>query len=521
LKYRGLQIKDFSYYYNNSHRSLVILIILFIISHLPFVLKGIGEPDSARIATIVVDRIIHGTDSSLTNYYFTDTIPLYIHYLIWVLKLFNNNFSYLPAIMNYSNFVFAALTVIPSFLLINNIFRNSAIAFYSVLVLMFAPSFFQSSIYGAPHLIAFFFFVTSLYCYATWLDNFQEKGNYSNLIFSSIALTITMLIKSPIVLAGGIYIGLLFLKKVKDIKVIILSVICLLFSLLCFIGLRQLLIGPTGGSTSSPVELLAWIKHFFTIPSPSFIARQIKPPIFGAGILTSLLGIISFGYYIFKRKTDMLIFVLSWVAATNFFWFFVLGNNARHFMVSLLPLIVMIIMYIYERSHRFTGLFTVLLILGNYFILPPTSSTYYPSGNVFESAILLEKRNEQYHNIAKEIVRINHDKVAVMGSFNTPYVVYELVSSLPYYEGELLTSTEKAIISIRSVNKEYIIFYLASDNPRVNIERALTEYDLKEYVLVSSVYDLKWLENRGMKIVDRGVLEPQQIPRFRSILRWD
>src|SRR4030066_1408693 len=138
---------------NNKPYHLPLLLVISIASHFPFVLKGFGEIDATKIAVSVIDILNHGSNAAFANFYFTDVIPLYILYLKWAMKLLNYNYSYLPVVMNYTNAVFGTLAVIPAFFLIRQLFRNSTIAFYTVLALIFAPSFYQSTIMGFPHLI--------------------------------------------------------------------------------------------------------------------------------------------------------------------------------------------------------------------------------------------------------------------------------------------------------------------------------------------------------------------------------
>src|SRR4030066_1644085 len=195
----------------NKPYYLPLLLIISIISHFPFVLKGFGEIDATKIAVSVIDILNHGSSAAFANFYFTDVIPLYILYLKWAMKLLNYNYSYLPLVMNYTNAVFGTLTVIPAFFLIRQLFRNSTIAFCSVLALIFVPSFYQSTIMGFPHLIAFFFLLVSLSCYLSGLDNNQKIMVYPLMFLSCVFLTIAFLFKSDYVLAGGAFFGFFFL----------------------------------------------------------------------------------------------------------------------------------------------------------------------------------------------------------------------------------------------------------------------------------------------------------------------
>jgi hypothetical protein len=513
-----LRIKDSVRKWNDPF-ILITLLIVSIISHFPFVIEGIGEPDSARIAAVVIDRITHGTYGPLAGYYFTDTIPLYIEYLTFFMRLTHNNFTYLPMIMNYSNAFFATMCVVPAYLIIKWIFNDSTIAFCSVIALIFNPSFFQASTYGTPHLIAFFFFLVSLYFFILWVEG-NRRLKYLMLSLSCLSLLITMLIKTPLVLAGGIYPALLYIKKVKDKKKIVFSFFSLISVFILFLITRNQLIGSLNTDTASVGSLIGWFKYFFGSVSFGFFMRQIKPPILGLGVVTSVLGLISFFYFVKKRRVDVLLFVVSWSALSYFFWFFVLGNNTRHFMIGVLPVIVMIVIFLYDKAPKFTLLLTIALIFGNAVTTLPSPATNYTSGNLFKSNILHNDRVKLYHARAKEIVNINANKVAVMGRFHNPYVVYEILSSAPSYEAKLLTSVRSSFIRITTKNKEYVLCYIDKTDPENAIEKALKLYNLYDYTIVSATYDLQWLRQRGIKVMNTELLDDYYHDSFKDILSF-
>lgn len=478
-----------------------------------------GEPDSARIAVVVIDKVTHGTYGPLAGYYFTDTIPLYIEYLTFCMHLMGNHFTYLPMVMNYSNAFFATMCVIPAYLIIRYIFNNSTIAYCSVIALIFNPSFFQASTYGTPHLIAFFFFLVSLYLFILWIDG-NRRFKYLMLSLSCFSLLISMLIKTPIVLAGGIYLALLYIKKVKDKKKIAFSVFSLISVFILFLITRNQLIGSLDTETSSIGGLISWFKHFFGTVSFGYFMRQIKPPFLGLGVVTSVLGLISFFYFVKKRRVDVLLFVVSWSALSYFFWFFVQGNNSRHFMIGVLPVIVMTIIFLYDKTPKLTFLLTIALIFGNAITTLPLPTTSFTSGNLFKSNKLHNSRVKLYHARAKEIANINENKVAVMGRFHNPYVIYEILSTTPSYEAKLLTSVISSFIRIKANNKEYMFCYIDKTDTEAAIEKALERYDLYNYIIVSATYDLEWLKKRGIRVMNTELLDDYYRDSFKDILSF-
>ncbi len=480
---------------------LPLLIIISIFSHFLYVLQGFGEIDATKIAVSVIDILNNGPDAAFANLYFSDVIPLYILYLKWFMRLLDYNYSYLPLVMNYTNAVFGTLTIIPAFFLIRQLFGNSTIAFCSLLALIFAPSFYQSTIMGFPHLIAFFFLLVSLCFYLSGLEHSQKSSIYFSMLLACVFLTVSFLFKSDIVLVAGTYIGFLFMRKVKDKVKISSAFLIILTSGILFLLFRNLIIGPSSsGTTMSKDALSNWYDYSLIIPNNlSYLIRQTKPITYGAGIFTFCLGIISFIYYTFKRRLDILYFIISWAAVPILFWLVMIGNNARHNMITTLPILVLIIFLFYEKAPKYTIVLTTALILGNFFISSPSFSILTPSGNLFKSNKLLEERIELFQSLATEIAGINEEKIVVLGYFHNPHVVFELMRSTPYYEAVKIGREDyKMIVG----DKEYIFIYFVALNQEdimKGIDVVLNKYHLDNYVFTSAMYDLKPLHDRGLK----------------------
>jgi hypothetical protein len=479
---------------------LPLLLILSIVSHFPFVLNGFGEIDSTKIAVSVIDILNNGPNAAFVNFYFSDVIPLYMFYLKSSMKLLNYDYSYLPAVMNYTNAVFGTLTIIPAFFLIRQIFRNSTIAFCAVLALIFAPSFYQATIMGFPHLIAFFFLLVSLCFYLSGLDYTEKSKVYFSMLAAGVFLTIAFLFKSDIVLFAGIYFGLLIIRKIRDKVKITSSFLIIFISGILFLFLRNMILGPSSGATMSKEGLSKWYNFSLVLPSAiGYYIAQIKPIAYGAGIATFCLGGITFVFYLFKRRLDLLAFILSWAVLPTVFWLVMIGNNARHNMVAILPLLVIIVAFFHEKAPRYAAVLTTLLILSNFFVTSPSFSILTPSGNLFQSTKLLEDRMRMFESRAKEIVDIDEDKIVVLGTFHNPHVVIELMRSAPSYKA---VKIGRENYKLQIGGKEYVFIYFVVVKPQdleEGIDKILKEYDLRDHLFVSATYNLDSLKHRGLK----------------------
>ncbi|MEW6601561.1 MAG: hypothetical protein AB1499_11390 [Nitrospirota bacterium] len=479
---------------------LPLLVIIYIASHFPFVLSGFGEIDATKIAVSVIDIINHGPHAAFANYYFTDVVPLYIAYLKLCMKLVNYDYSYLPLVMNYTNAVAGTLTVIPAYLLIRRLWNNSIIAFCTVFVLIFSPSYYQAGLMGFPHLISLFFLLVSLNFYLAAIDHIHKRTAYLFMVFSAVFLTVAFLFKSDIVLVSGIYIGLLFVRIVKDKDKIAGGLLIIIISSLMFIVCRGMILGTTGGTTMSGEGLSKWYEYSISIPhTPRHFIRQAAPIVYGAGIVTSCLGSVLLVYFLLNKRLDILAFIVSWAAVPTLFWLVLIGNNARHNMFSVLPLIAIIIVFFHEKLPRYTIVLSLFLVLANYFITAPSYSILKPSGNLLQSNLLLEERMQMFRSRAREISSMPEKKIAVLGTFHNAHVVYDLMISSPSYEAVKIGREHyKMLIG----DREYMFFYFVVIKPE-DIEKGASEltkeYNLSDYVFVSASYDLQSLDALGLK----------------------
>jgi len=504
----SLNLKEEKPYY------LTLLLIISAASHFPFVLKGFGEIDATKIAVSVIDILNNGSNAAFVNFYFSDVIPLYILYLKWFMKLLNYNYSYLPLVMNYTNAVFGTLIIVPAFFFIRRLFHNPDIAFCAVLALIFAPSFYQATIMGFPHLIAFFFLLVALNFYLSGIDN-ERKGRGRGYLFmfpAGVSLTIAFLFKSDIVLATGIFFGLLVMRKIRDKGTITGSFLMILISGVLFLFLRNLILGPSSGTTMSKEGLSKWYAFSLILPSAiGYYIAQAKPVAYGAGIATFCMGVISIVYYIFKKRTDILAFIISWAALPTVFWLVMIGNNARHNMITILPLLVIIVVLFFEKAGRYAIILTIILIFSNIILTAPSFSILRPSGSLFKSNTLLKERMETFQSLAKEIARIDEKKVVVLGTFHNPHVIIELMRLGPSYKA---VKIGRENYKIQVGDKEYVFIYFVVVKPEDmedGIDEIMSEYHLDNHVFVSVTYDLAALEKRGLKTIPMDIIKRETL----------
>ncbi len=483
---------------NSEYFPLYVLIVISIISHFPFVIKGFGEPDAADLAVSIIDYINNGKNGLLTNFYFTDIVPLYVIYIKYFMKLIGINNIYIIRVMNYTNAVVGTLIVIPAYLLVKQLFNNAPVAFSTVLAFILAPSIYRSSIYGFPHLLALFFFITSAYSFLLWLDD----KKYSWLILSFITFASSISFKSDFVLGSGVYFGFLYIRKIKEKEKIVFSFLIIILSFLFLLLLRHW-IGINKGYTSSTFEFAGFIKNHLhrSFPLGELLRTRVAPVFYATGIVSFLMATIAIIFYIAKKRFNILVFVLAWTALPILFWMPLIGYQApRHYILLVLPSITIVFLFLYEKVPRAMAFFTIIIILGNYLIPYMDVGSGRFDNNLMKSDILIDSMGKKLQQVASEIANIEGDKIIITFPAFKGYIFYEILSLVPNYEFTKINTYNSCYMLEIKKSKCILCIYYISEN---NIKDIITKYHLeKSTIILPGLLELNLSEllEKGLKI---------------------
>jgi hypothetical protein len=119
-----------------------------------------------------------------------------------------------------------------------------------------------------------------------------------------------------------------------------------------------------------------------------------------------------------------------------------------------------------------------------------------PSGNLFKSHTLLEDRMSEFRFRAEEISNIEEDKIAVLGYFHNPHVIFDLMCSAPSYEAVKIGRED---YKMKARNREYVFLYIDRSLSYDEIMDIINTYNLNNHFFVSATYDLTPLSQRGLK----------------------
>jgi hypothetical protein len=275
-----------------------------------------------------------------------------------------------------------------------------------------------------------------------------------------------------------------------------------------FLICRNLILGLSSGTTMSKAGMSKWYNFSISVPrSLDYFIVQAEPIYYGAGIVTFCLLVVAIIFFLFRKRADILIFIISWAGLPTIFWMVLIGNNARHNMISTFPFLVIIVLLLYEKAPKYVIVLTGMLIIGNFLVTPPSFSILRPSGNLFKSNALLKERMIKFQSTAKEIADIDEDRIVVLGFFHNPHVVFEIMRSAPSYKA---VKIGRENYKIQTGDKEYVFIYFVVVEPEdmeEGIDEILAEYQLHNHVFVSATYDLQSLDKRGLKTRTLDIIE--------------
>jgi len=436
--------------------NLVILFIIYSLLRIPLIFKSIGEQDQARfiLQTINNEFGFHSGES-----------PLYSILLNFLFSI-NNDIAQTVYFSNYINLFFGFCVII----IIYNIsihFFDTKTSFYSILLFLFTPSFWLSNLYGYPHLIAYFFYLLSIFAIIQ-MNNHSKSFNlffFSSIIFYIISL----LFKIDLIL--GIFLNIfLILFYLNNKKKRIYAFFYLLFIPLITYICKKIFFYSSNAPTISILSTIEWLSHYLKIflkkQNSEIFWNQFFPIISSMGIIF-FIGIIFTIFYLIKNKKwkYLIVNLLSSILPITF-WFFIAGNSARHNMMWIYPLILLF-------THQLTKILTnkleiiiLTIIVLNYFSIPPNSYAASPSTNILLSKNLITTRINHYSKLIKNIINTanNNDDIVIIGGFRNPYFLYNTILNNQNYTKSFSNNNNTIILKSKTNNKSISLTFLYDIN---------------------------------------------------------
>lgn len=336
--------------------------------HAKYMVPRFGEADASRNALDALGWYLRGEVSLDNSSYRMRTSPLYIHALKGVMRL-GVPIRRIPDVMNWASLVSSAVGLLAAYLLYRRIAGRTTAALACSL-LAFTPAYFLSGNYGMAQVPAVATLLLALLVFGNALDEGRSRRSFTVLaVASGFLMFVTLSLKADLVLTGLSFPGLAWLLRKRFMPFIVTGVGIVVGGLAAeLLYVKAIVSPPPVNIRPSMVEFAQnWHSRFpFDLHAlqDRFVVGAIThssgPFLFSVAVL-SLLA------HLFSRQEFR---VGVWAAAagvpTMLFWGLIIGNSARHNLVSLPPLMLLVaasLNRLVETPVRAVALAAVLLFL--------------------------------------------------------------------------------------------------------------------------------------------------------------
>lgn len=402
------------------------LVALSLAAHAPFLLRGLGEPDAARLC---IDAILwHRTgrlNAALADYR-PRTSPLYLHALKkaldWGLPI-----ESLSVVMNWSNVIVGSLALIPMYLLLKRL-TDARAALAACVLYSFVPAFWLASLYGMPHLPAFALFLAALALFGA-SRKAAGRRRAALTALATLCMAVACLLKADVVVCAGAFVGVLLCQRALSVRNVASAVAMVALGVLVTLLYTRLIlpgVNPLGRFDATRAERFPISPE--TLVSEDnlrVVSRSVGPVLacacLAAGLYCAVAG---------RAQRRLLALALLWSLPPLLLWGLKFGNSARHMMAPALPLVLLVAASAFSIRKLGRGAYALLalLVMGNYASTRVNTSTVTPSSRVFEAPGAIQDYLETFVERSRDFERLAADKKLLVARGASPYALYEVAA---------------------------------------------------------------------------------------------
>jgi len=307
----------------NQQKELLLLtcgVLVSLLIHALFILKGFGEPDSCRLAILASDW--HATGYIQAWHDSVRTGPLYVHLLKLLLDA-GLPLHVIPALMNWTSVILGSCLLFPMFFLWK-LLSSSKVATVACIIQSFVPAFWLGNIYGMSHLPALFYLLNSVLYFLVAINANKGVKYWVFMLAACICGIIAVCLKADIILYYGIFLGIVIFKRNYTMKNIIFCVVlpCLAITIVIY---YSKIIAPKLIATSNFAS--NWTEHFpLTLKAITNLQNAVVPVVsVGIWMFLFFLGWIIYASF-YREHRQFLYLALWWALPPCLFWCLRLGN---------------------------------------------------------------------------------------------------------------------------------------------------------------------------------------------------
>jgi hypothetical protein len=345
---------------------LGLLSSIYVWVHARCMVPRFGEADASRNALDALGWFLRREVSLDNSGYRLRTSPLYIHALKGAMSL-GVPIRRIPDVMNWASLISSAVGLLAAYLLYRRIAGRTTAALACGL-LAFTPAYFLSGNYGMAQVPAVATLLLGLLVFANALDEGRSRRSFAILAFISTFLMFTTLaLKADLVLTGLSFPGLAWLLRKRFMPFIATGASIVVAALAAeLLYVKAITSPPPANIRPSIVEFAENWHSRFPFDLHALQDRHVVGAItHSSGPFLFCVAVVSLLAHLFSRENFR---VGVWAAAagvpTMLFWGLIFGNSARHNLVSLPPLMLLVassLRRLVETPVRMAALGAVLL----------------------------------------------------------------------------------------------------------------------------------------------------------------
>jgi hypothetical protein len=410
---------------------LVLCTAASLVIHFHFKIHGYGEGDACEMGNIALE--LHQTGTVYEYSYRIRTSVLYIQFLKIMLD-YGLSPAALPDFMNNVNVVAGALLLPGLYLLWRRLADIRTVA-AALILLSFAPAFWQGNIYGMPHVPAMLFFVISLILFYHFMYS-AGPARYVFYVLSILFGVLTVGFKADVILGFGIYFVLQYRRHGLNVfrcgpcfwPIAIPVLFVMTYSQIMYPGLTGFAKFSNDWNTAFPFTFRA----LTDAKNVAATICSIGPAVFFSSLVLMAIGIWR------KIRPTILLSVIFWALPLAAFWGLRLGNSARHMMMAMVVVLfyaVVVLSFLCKSNRKFFGILFLLIVL-NYFLTPDSllPRTYRPSSKIFHSPAYLQAMVSRWHELGRQFALSPAPRKIIFSSESIYYVQWEVLCPLAYFQ---------------------------------------------------------------------------------------